>query len=44
MTIDKNYVEKFVGDFAKDNDLSKFISKKSFVSIAGWRQMTIKQS
>ena len=25
VTIDKNYVEKFVGDFAKDNDLSKFI-------------------
>ena len=25
VTIDKNYVEKYVGDFAKDNDLSKFI-------------------
>ena len=25
VTIDKNYVEKFVGDFAKDNDLRKFI-------------------
>ena len=25
VTIDKDYVEKYVGDFAKDNDLSKFI-------------------
>ena len=25
VTIDKSYVEKYVGDFAKDNDLSKFI-------------------
>ena len=25
VTIDKNYVEKYVGDFAKDNDLSRFI-------------------
>ncbi len=25
VTIDKNYVEKYVSDFAKDNDLSKFI-------------------
>ena len=25
VTIDKVYVEKYVGDFAKDNDLSKFI-------------------
>ena len=25
VTIDKCYVEKYVGDFAKDNDLSKFI-------------------
>ena len=25
VTIDKGYVEKYVGDFAKDNDLSKFI-------------------
>ena len=25
VTIDKNYVEKYVGDFAKDNALSKFI-------------------
>jgi len=25
VTLDKNYVEKYVGDFAKDNDLSKFI-------------------
>ena len=25
VTIDKNYVEKYVGDFSKDNDLSKFI-------------------
>ena len=25
VTVDKDYVEKYVGDFAKDNDLSKFI-------------------